>query len=213
MDPGGPLSPKSGSQSCTPPFASLEEGLDCVGKPHMLKLRSPQRARRNSSTAPRKQQPAPISLQLRGRWRRKGLSGSSALKLWVRVSPLLSHTPPQNLCRGLTSPFSSMTLQGSGQHLMSPSGAQGWKPGLWGCDRHTVTIGLLLDTSDPLRPPLQGRAWSSNSLLGGGVGRGGGVAGGCLWQAFPARAKARSSDGVWGGALVLSCPNQLWFFE
>ena len=30
------------------------------------------------------------------------------------------------------------------------------------------------------------------------------VARGCLWQALPARAKARSSDGVWGGALCLA---------
>ena len=80
-----------------------------MGKPPLLKLRSPQRARRNSSTAPRKQWPAPISLQLGGRkkwWRRrKELSRSPAPKLWVKASPLLSHTPPQDLCHGLISPF------------------------------------------------------------------------------------------------------------
>ena len=94
----------------------------------MLKLRSPLEAQEKQLNTPKK---AAASSNFLAVWRKveenKRAQQVPCPKVVGEGEPSpLTHLSPKPL------PWADPPLQDCGQHHMSPPGAKGWKPGLWG---------------------------------------------------------------------------------
>ena len=119
-----------------------------MGKPPLLKLRSPLEGQEKQLNSPKK---AVASSDFLAAWREKEVVEEKKRAQQVPCPKVVGEGEPSPLTHPSPGPlpWADLPLLGCGQHHMSPPGAQGWKPGLWGCISHPVTLGLPLDTSDP----------------------------------------------------------------